>query len=281
MLISTLLLVTKLLAGASAAPADSNRLLDTEVYVGDTSENSGSALSLFPEASLSDDSSESSEKGSITPDNDFKVPHDYRKYRVLEVGIDRTRLGTDPVLCNPTSNANDPDACEISDASSSKGSNKRSFFQSLSTRALSSDKKEALRLHNDARSKKKVKALVWDTKLEADANAWAKKIAKAAKMQHSQGKDRVNQGENLAYAWSSGGYKNPITDAARSWLNEAKHYKGEVIPKGNFSDYGHYTQCVWKSTTKIGIAAAQDSKGGWYTVARYQAPGNVVGQKAY
>ena len=40
-------------------------------------------------------------------------------------------------------------------------------------------------------------------------------------------------------------------------------------------------QCVWKSSTKIGIGAAKDSKGAWYTVARYSGPGNVVGQKPY
>jgi hypothetical protein len=82
-------------------------------------------------------------------------------------------------------------------------------------------------------------------------------------------------------------------------LAEVKNYKNEVIPKGKFSEYGHYSkfsttssklshplitpsaQCVWKNSVKIGIATVSDGKGGWYTVARYSPPGNIVGQKPY
>ncbi|KAM5369135.1 hypothetical protein ACJA88_010608 [Fusarium oxysporum] len=207
-------------------------------------------------------------------ENDYKVPSDYNKPRVLEANIDVTRLGLDPVIFYPD---NDDEDTEVDDTDEEK----RSIFARLFTRALSSDKQEALRLHNVARSNVKVKAIVWDSKLESAATAYAKKLAKAGKMQHSAGKDRPNQGENLAYAWASNGFKNPITAGAQGWLNEKKYYKGETIPKGNFSKYGHYTQCVWKSSTKIGIGAAKDSKGAWYTVARYSGPGNVVGQKPY
>jgi hypothetical protein len=34
-------------------------------------------------------------------------------------------------------------------------------------------------------------------------------------------------------------------------------------------------QCMWKSTTKIGMAMATDSKGGVYVVGRYSPPGNL------
>jgi hypothetical protein len=124
---------------------------------------------------------------------------------------------------------------------------------------MSSDDKEALRLHNEARAKVKVKPLVWDYKLEAAALTWARKIAKDGKMKHSESKDRSGQGENLAYAYSSSGFKNPITAGTKAWyvtlsrlvmskansyirLNEKKNYKGETIPKGNFSEYGHYSK---------------------------------------
>ncbi|KAJ3530382.1 hypothetical protein NM208_g9351 [Fusarium decemcellulare] len=152
---------------------------------------------------------------------------------------------------------------------------------SLAPRALTADQKEALRLHNVARAKVKNKALIWDTNLETAARAWAKKVAQKGKLEHSQSATRPNQGENMAYAWSSGTYKSPMTAGTQGWLAEAKNYHGETIPQGNFSDYGHYTQCVWKTTTKIGIAAASDGKGGWYTVARYSPPGNYVNQKPY
>ncbi|KAH6895993.1 CAP domain-containing protein [Thelonectria olida] len=149
------------------------------------------------------------------------------------------------------------------------------------SRALSPDHQEALRLHNAARAKKKLKPLVWDSKLWQDAKVWAKHMAKTGTFAHSPSKDRPNQGENLAYAYSSGKISNPITLSTKAWLNEAKYYHGEVIPKGNFSDYGHYTQCMWNGTTKVGFSSAQSKKGAWYTVARYSAPGNVVGKKPY
>jgi uncharacterized protein YkwD len=149
------------------------------------------------------------------------------------------------------------------------------------SRALSPDYQQALKLHNDARAKKKLKPLVWDSKLYSAARAWAKHMANTSTFAHSPSKDRPNQGENLAYAYSSGKITNPITIGTKAWLAEAKYYHNEVIPKGKFSDYGHYTQCMWNGTTKVGFAAAQNKKGAWYTVARYQAPGNVVGKKPY
>jgi hypothetical protein len=45
--------------------------------------------------------------------------------------------------------------------------------------------------------------------------------------------------------------------------------------------YTPIAQAVWNTTTKIGIASASDSKGAWYTVARYSPPGNFVGKKPY
>jgi hypothetical protein len=164
-------------------------------------------------------------------------------------------LGTDPVFCIPSSD-DEEDSCSLG----SDSDEKRDLFSTLMTRAtMSSDDKEALRLHNEARAKVKVKPLVWDYKLEAAALTWARKIAKEGKMKHSESKDRSGQGENLAYAYSSSGFKNPITAGTKAWyvtlsrlvmskansyirLNEKKNYKGETIPKGNFSEYGHYSK---------------------------------------
>ena len=42
---------------------------------------------------------------------------------------------------------------------------------------------------------------------------------------------------------------------------------------------GHFTQMVWKSTTKIGVGIAYRGSE-TYIVARYRAPGNYVGQYA-
>ncbi|KAJ4256250.1 hypothetical protein NW762_009330 [Fusarium torreyae] len=279
---TSLLLAAHFLAGVIAAPAPES-LINADVSIGG---HSGS--DVLPEAAFdtssedsSEDSSDSTSSASISAENDYKVPKDYQKYRILDVGVDFTRLSLDPILCDPNSVSNSPTACEVTKSSSSKSSDRRSLFQKLTTRALTSDKKAALQLHNDARAKVKVAALQWDSKLEAAAKAYAEKLAKSGKLTHSTSDQRPNQGENLAYAWSSGGFKYPNKAGAQGWLNEKKAYHGEVIPKGNFSDYGHYTQAVWKTSTKFGMHSAQDSKGAWYTVGRYSGPGNIVGQKPY
>ena len=46
---------------------------------------------------------------------------------------------------------------------------------------------------------------------------------------------------------------------------------------------GHYTQIVWKNTTKVGcgIANSLTDRGGEWVVCRYSPPGNYVGQKPY
>lgn len=139
----------------------------------------------------------------------------------------------------------------------------------------------ALRLHNAARAKKKLTALKWDKKLEADAKAWAKKLAAKDKMTHSTSAQRPGQGENLAYTWSTARISDPVTKGTKLWLAEEKNYKGQKIPEGNFASYGHWTQCMWKTTTKIGIAAVGNGKGAYYIVARYSPPGNYVGQRPY
>lgn len=200
------------------------------------------------------DNTEKGIKAKISVDNDFKVPSSSSpKYHVLGADTSFMELGVDPILCDGKDNDT-----EEEDDDDSNSNDKRSTFSNLFSRGITSDQKEALNRHNAARKAVKVAALKWDTKLEADALAYAKKIAKAGKMVHSEGKTRPGQGENLAYAWSSDGYKNPITAGTQSWyvnlsklhantangflrLNEKKKYKGETIPKGSFSSYGHYS----------------------------------------
>lgn len=84
-------------------------------------------------------------------------------------------------------------------------------------------------------------------------------------------------------------------------MAEAPNYHNEIIPQGNFASYGHYStffstyclifeerstndnlaQCMWKTTTRIGMANATAANGGVYTVGRYSPPGNYVGNRPY
>ncbi|KAL8341104.1 hypothetical protein RB601_006964 [Gaeumannomyces tritici] len=116
--------------------------------------------------------------------------------------------------------------------------------------ALTADQQAALDLHNKGRNDLNYPTLSWDSGLQSKAQAWANTLAQRGKLEH-----------------------------AGSWMNEKSKYKGEKIPEGNFAGYGHYTQCMWKTTKKVGIASARDSKGGLYVVARYDPAGNIRGQK--
>ncbi|KAI2634498.1 glycoside hydrolase family 128 protein [Xylaria nigripes] len=147
------------------------------------------------------------------------------------------------------------------------------------TAALTADQKKALDAHNSKRKEKGVPPLAWDAAIAKSAQDWAKHMAQTGKFEHSSGDQRPNQGENIAWVSSSG--DEPLSSATSMWLGEEKNYHGEPIGQGDFANYGHYTQCLWKSTTKVGIASATDAKGAVYTVGRYSPPGNFGGQKPY
>ncbi|CAK3999489.1 Hypothetical predicted protein [Lecanosticta acicola] len=132
----------------------------------------------------------------------------------------------------------------------------------------------SLDLHNKARSAHGSQALAWDDQLARDAAHYAQKLADKDKMEHS---NAAGQGENLFMATNDASFE----DAVNAWLKEEASYGGEKIGEGNLGDWGHYTQCVWKDTTKVGIGKAKTKTGGTYIVARYTPPGNMMGDKPY
>ena len=106
-------------------------------------------------------------------------------------------------------------------------------------------------------------------------------------MQHSKPNGRY--GENLYWAgaikWSDGkrelqriSPKKVVDD----WSSERANYdyKNNSCPTGKMC--GHYTQVVWKSTTRVGcgVAVCDDSREQVW-VCQYQPPGNWVGRKPY
>ncbi|OTB10774.1 hypothetical protein K445DRAFT_46475, partial [Daldinia sp. EC12] len=143
---------------------------------------------------------------------------------------------------------------------------------------LNPDQQKALDIHNDKRKGKGLQPLAWDNQLAQAAENYAKHLAQIGKTEHSNGDQRPNQGENLASVLGS---DTPLTTSADMWVGEDKNYHDEPIGQGNFGSYGHYTQCMWKSTTKVGMGLAKDAKGSVYVVGRYSPPGNFIGEKPY
>ncbi|KAK1976895.1 CAP domain-containing protein [Colletotrichum cereale] len=139
---------------------------------------------------------------------------------------------------------------------------------------LTADLKAALDAHNAARSEVGVPPLEWDDSLAADALEWATHLLSVGSLTHSQ---TDNQGENL---YMQSNKDSPSVNAAKAWISEKADYHGEAISSTNYMGFGHYTQVVWKSTTKVGMALATNSQG-TYVVARYSPPGNFIGQKPY
>lgn len=140
---------------------------------------------------------------------------------------------------------------------------------------LSADEvKTLLTLHNQARTEVGVSGLSWSTDAAAYIQNWVDQLAATScNLQHRQ----PNQyGENLFMG--SMGYG--VSDAVKAWDSEKKAYNGAPISPSNFSGVGHYTQMVWRSTTKVGCAKA--SCNGMVIIGcNYDPPGNMIGQKPY
>ncbi|TGZ83801.1 PR-1-like protein [Ascodesmis nigricans] len=142
----------------------------------------------------------------------------------------------------------------------------------------------ALDMHNKYRRKHSANDLVWDEGLAATAMKWA--TTNGCKMQHSDRSFRNNAGENL---YAKGGKKSSDlvdgtnvdpSEGITGWYNEWKSYTGDY----SVSDgVGHFTQVVWKATTKLGCAMPICNMPGLgsntgFLVCHYSVAGNMMGQ---
>jgi uncharacterized protein YkwD len=121
--------------------------------------------------------------------------------------------------------------------------------------------REILDAHNAYRAKHCAPALEWDDKLEATAQDWADRC----EFEHS----RTKYGENLA-AGTHGAL--PPEHVVEMWYREVDQYD---FRRGGFSmETGHFTQLVWKGTTRVGCAMARCPDWDLW-VCNYDPPGNV------
>ncbi|XP_076954820.1 basic form of pathogenesis-related protein 1-like [Bidens hawaiensis] len=126
-----------------------------------------------------------------------------------------------------------------------------------------------LNAHSCIRRVMDLPPLSWDEKLAKDAQAYADQ-RKDCKMIHS---DKC--GESMAAGQALNG-----SYAVQMWLDEKRNYDyGEnKCVKGMC---GHYTQIIWKNTTKLGCGSSKCSDGGLIVVCRYDPPGNIAGEKPF
>ena len=135
-----------------------------------------------------------------------------------------------------------------------------------------------LAAHNLHRSAAGVPLLRWDDQLVAGARTYAAQMASTGQLAHSPRQSRVGQGENL-WMGTAGSYTPEAM--VQSWANERRYFRAGIFPNvsstGNWADVAHYTQMIWRSTTRIGCAVQRSGR--WdYMVCRYSPAGNRDGQ---
>ncbi|KAI4743071.1 PR-1-like protein [Aureobasidium sp. EXF-12298] len=141
--------------------------------------------------------------------------------------------------------------------------------------------------HNVHRANHSAPALEWDSQLAATAA----KIAATCVYAHSMDVDGGNYGQNIAAGVEANNVSAVITELF--YNGEVGYYTnlyGQANPDmTNFEKWGHFSQLVWKGTTKVGCATQYCSGGlanvGQYvsphfTVCNYGAPGNYAGEYA-
>ena len=133
-----------------------------------------------------------------------------------------------------------------------------------------------LKAHNDYRAAHKTPALAWDDTLAAAADAYASKCVYAHDADRGAG-----IGENIYASGSS----QPLsaTDVSwggastTAWYNEIKDWNfATSASKGGVT--GHFTQVVWKASTKLGCGVASCPgmlmANSIFVVCRYSPQGN-------
>jgi len=147
-----------------------------------------------------------------------------------------------------------------------------------------------LKHHNIHRSNHSAPDLSWDSTLAG----YAKTIAEGCVFAHDMDQGSGGYGQNLA-SWGTTSSLDGLVNETGAKAVTEQWYNGEVNswqfygmsdpPSSSpLTAWGHFTQVVWKSTTKVGCYTATCPAGtvlqypSLYTVCNYDPPGNFGGQ---
>jgi pathogenesis-related protein 1 len=155
--------------------------------------------------------------------------------------------------------------------------------------AVTVNRQEVVAAHNKWRAEVGVGKLSYSPDLARSAQKWADNLKKSNQCHMRHSKPEGKYGENIYWAsaivWSSGRrelQKIPSSKPVDSWGSERQDYDYATNSCKPGKMCGHYTQMVWKSTTKVGcaIAVCEDTQDQVW-VCQYQPAGNWVGSKPY
>lgn len=135
---------------------------------------------------------------------------------------------------------------------------------------------EALAEANAFRAKHHAPPLVMDPELNSYAMARAASRSEQEKLKAGHTDLRAQTGENIF--WGGGSEALPGSEAVTRWYNEIAAYD---FAAAQFSPgAGHFTQLVWKASTKVGIARAAGQGSEYfetYIVFVFEERGNMQG----
>lgn len=169
-----------------------------------------------------------------------------------------------PVSDDDDAPASDDDTSSSDDDTSSSDDDDTPSSDDDSAGPSDSFAKAILDAHNEKRANHGVDKLTWDEELVSYAQDYADQYDCSGSLTHSGGK----YGENLAVGYSDG------PKALEAWYEEGENYD-----YSSASSFDHFTQVIWKSTTKLGCAQKDCSKNNWgkYIICSYDPAGNMVG----
>jgi hypothetical protein len=136
-----------------------------------------------------------------------------------------------------------------------------------------------LAAHNVARAEVGVAPMVWDVALARDAEVWARHLAGINRMEHwgTHGEPANFEGENL---WMGTRGAFTVEQMVGAWANEKVALRRMRRWEDDFHAVGHYTQMVWRGSTRVGCAIATSAAFD-FLVCRYAPQGNVIGQDPF
>merc|ERR1712020_835546 len=138
---------------------------------------------------------------------------------------------------------------------------------------VSKFRQDSLTAHNTYRAKHGVGALKLNAELNALAQEWADHLIAEGTFEH---RPNNKYGENI-YMSSGSAAQDQAQGAVDSWYSEIKDYTFGKEPSWGGPVTGHFTQVVWKGSTDVGVAVAQEGSK-VVVVANYSPPGNYGGQ---
>jgi hypothetical protein len=135
-----------------------------------------------------------------------------------------------------------------------------------------------LAVHNAERGRLGVSPLRWDPALATSAAAYGPTLARLGRLKHSPRSIRPGQRENL---WMGQRGRFSPEQMVGAWVAEKAYYRPGLFPNvsrtANWYDVAHYTQMVWRDTTRVGCAIHRSPR--WdYLICRYSPPGNRDGR---